>query len=109
MRIPLSDPIATNDLLGTLKRKYANRYSCRHFEFGLEPSIIVRKSTWVGAQITIRENEIELDFTFPTIATSIAGMVAFYSGISAIPSIISSWVALEKDLAGFLTRKYAYQ
>ena len=109
MRIPVSDSIATKELLGTLKRKYANRYSCRYSEFGLEPSIIIRKSTWVGAQTTIREKEIELDFTFPTIATSLAGTVAFYSGIAAIPSVINSWFALEKDLGRFLTRKYAQQ
>ena len=107
MRIPVSSHIATNELLGTLQERYSNRYSCRYFEFGLEPSIIVRKSTWVGAQITIREKEIELDFTFPTLATSIAGMVCYYSGIFAIPSIITSSIALQKDLGGFLTKKYA--
>ena len=108
MRIPISSHIATKDLLSKLKERFANQYSCRYFEFGLEPSIIVRKSTWVGAQVTIRDKEIELDFTFPTLATSIAGMVFFYSGIFAIPSLITSWIALQKDIGGFLSKKYAH-
>ena len=107
MRIPISNHIATNELLVTLKERYSNLYTCKYFEFGLEPSIIVRKSTWVGAQITIRGEEIELDFTFPTLATSITGMIVFYSGIFAIPSLITSWIDLQKDLGGFLIRKYA--
>ena len=75
------------------------------FEFG-EPSIIVKKSFWIGAQITMRNKEIELDFTYPNLISGILGAMLIY--ISAFSSIPRSWYQLERELGTFLTRNYGH-
>ena len=90
-----------NDLLQKLRARYSDKYRIDLFEFG-EPSIIVKKSFWVGAQITIRKKEIELDFAYPNFLAGILGAMLIY--ISAFSSIPRSWYQLERELGAFLTR-----
>jgi hypothetical protein len=105
MRIPANNkPPELSVLLDALNARFSNRYACKMFEFG-EPSIIVKKSFWIGAQITVRNREIELDFTYPNLISGIMGAVLTY--IAAFSGITRSWYKLEKELGAFLVQKYA--
>jgi hypothetical protein len=93
------------ELLQALRARYSDKYGVNLFEFG-EPSIIVKKSFWTGAQITIRNKEIELDFTYPNLISGLLGAMLIY--LVAFSNITDSWYQLERELGAFLTRKYGF-
>ena len=92
-----------SDLLQTLRNRYSDRYAVSMFEFG-QPSIIVKKSFWVGAQITIRKKEIDLNFTYPSLISGVLGATLLYIG--AFSNLIRSWYSLERELGTFLRKQY---
>ena len=104
MRIPANNnPPELSVLLDVLIARFSNRYTCKMFEFG-EPSIIVKKSFWIGAQITVRNREIELDFTYPNLISGILGAALTY--VAAFSNITRSWYRLERELGAYLTMHY---
>jgi len=92
-----------DELLRILKDEFSNHYSFRYFGVGPKKSIIVRKSTWVGAQIIIRENSILVDGSFPSVFTS--SLMSLVSTSTLAP--VNQWFEVEQKLAGFLNIRYS--
>ncbi len=81
------------ELIQTLKKEFSHRYSYSLFGLGLDKTIMVRQSAFVGAQITIRESEIMVDGTFPSIAAScFATILSIFA-----PAPSSNFSDLEKN------------
>ncbi len=86
-----------NQLLLTLQRQFSNY---KVYTFGSKPhkSIIVQKSGIIGAQITLRNNEIMVDACSPNI---------FVSGIlGALSAIFPPYINFEIKITDFLKSKY---
>jgi hypothetical protein len=89
------------ELIQDLKSHFGQ---CAVYEFGSKPtkSIIVRKSATVGAQLTIRENEINVVACYPNLF--ISTFMSLVTASTIFP--FNSWPAFEKKVLKFLSRKY---
>lgn len=103
---------STVELIGILKQELPQNYSYKLFGLGKEKTIIVTKSSSVGAQISIRGNEITIQGTPPPPVayfvsflgwTEFAALLLFFMGWSTRSKLIE----LEKELAIFLKNKYS--
>lgn len=86
-----------NKLIQILKSQFSN-YSVYIIDSKPEKSIIVRKSFTVGAQITVRDNEIRVDACCPNIFISAL--------ISLIGSNLPPHHNFELKVTDFLKNKY---
>jgi len=112
MRISTSKKLpSTAELIGILKQELHQNYSYKLFGLGSEKTIIVTKSSSVGAQISVRGNEIMIQGTPPPPVayfvsflcwTEFAALLLFFMGWSTRSKLIE----LEKELAVFLNNKY---
>lgn len=112
MRISTSKTLpSTKELIEILKQELPGPYSYKLFGLGREKTIMVTKSSSVGAQISIRENEITIQGTPPPPVayfvsflgwTELAFLLLFFIGLST-PSKLKE---LEKEIAIFLKNKY---
>ena len=93
-----------SDLTQTLKSQFSN-YSVYTFDSKPQKSIIVRKSAYVGAQITVFENEIIIDACYPNIF--ISSLMSLLTASSIFP--FNSWPKFEKEISDFLKRHYQQQ
>jgi len=115
MRIQLSKktpPI--RELAEILRHSFSNLYSVETFGIG-QKSILVGKSTLVGAEVTVHENEVSIASSPP----SIFGGVLLALGLTELAifllpflfkeslSVNSSYRALEKEVGYFLKRRFA--
>lgn len=114
MQIATSKPLPSPaELVEILKREYAPHYSYKLFGLG-KKSIIVGKSTLVGAQISIRENQITIQATAPSL---VGGIVSAFSSMElavfllpvffrkGLPMLLQS-NEFEKKIALFINHKY---
>ncbi|UII20549.1 hypothetical protein [Fulvivirga ligni] len=114
MRIELSKNLPSiKELAETLKMRFSDQYTIKTFGLG-KKSILVGKSTLVGAEISVNENEISLTSSPPTIFGGILmtlGMTElaifllpffFKQGLSGN----SGYRELEKEIGTFLTQKF---
>ena len=85
------------DLNQTLKSHFSN-YSVYIFDSVPQKSIIVQKSAIVGAQISIRQNEIIIDACCPNIF--ISALIGFLS------IIFPPYENFEMEITDFLKKKY---
>jgi len=86
-----------NDLIETLKMQFPN-YTVYKFDSKPLKSIIVQKSAIMGAQITLRDNEIMVDACCPNI---------FISGLlGALSAIFPPYYNFEMKVTDFLKGKY---
>lgn len=99
---------STEDLVGILRREFSNQYAYQLFGIGKEKSIIVKQSTFVGAQISKIENDITVGSVPPSIPTSlIYGLDTLVTGGAVMKAIFHTpWVKLERDIIAFLRQKY---
>jgi hypothetical protein len=113
MRISISkkSPSAT-DLPEVLKREFSGQYGYKLFGLGKIPTIMVSKSNFIGAQITVRENEIDIQSTAPSLLMAyiltimeILGLIAFFP--LWIVHLRKQGRALEQELATFFNQKYS--
>jgi len=95
------------ELSQVLREEFSNRYSYKIFGFGSEKSIIVKKSTMVGVQITPRGDEIAVDHIVPSATGSFFALILGVVGLPNIPPLVESWRSLERETGAFLRRKYA--
>jgi len=115
MRIKLSKQLpATDELMNILKREFSNRYSFKMFGLGKQ-SILVGKSSLIGAQVSIRQNEVSIDASPPSFFGSVLQLIGitelavfllpflFVEGLSSP----SKYRVLEKDIGTFLVHKYS--
>lgn len=94
MRIEFSKPLpSVKELSAILSDRFSDKYSVRTYGAG-EQSIIVGKSTFVGAQLSVDNNEISIDWTpsnaFGSLLMSL-GMTEFM--IIFIPFLLKEDVA----------------
>jgi hypothetical protein len=104
---------SAQELVKVLKQEFSNQYSYKLFGLG-KKSIIIGKSTLVGAQISIRENEITIQATAPSLVGGILSAfgstelavfllpVFFRKGL-LLPSQRSEF---EKEIGLFFKHKY---
>ena len=112
MRISTIKTLPSNaELISVLKQELPQNYYYKLFGLGKEKTILVTKSSSVGAQISIRENEITIQGTPPPPVayfisflgwTEFAFLLLFFVGWSTT----SKLKELEKELAVFLKNKY---
>ena len=108
MKIYASKPLPPADeLVKILNKEFSPRYSSKLFGLGKEKTIMVKASTLVGTQISIRNNEITVQGTvspiIPVIAMTelVAIFVLFLGWFSREP-----WKKLEREVAVFLQQRY---
>lgn len=105
---------SAQELVEVLKHELSSHYSYKLFGLG-KKSIIVGKSSLIGAQISIREKEITIQATPPTV---IGGMLASISStelaVFLLPLFFGKSVLLpsqrseiEKEIGLFLKQKYS--
>ncbi len=89
-----------NDLIQDLKSQFP-QYSV--YTFGSKPleSIIVRKSAIVGAQITVRDNDIMVDACYPNIF--ISSIMSLLTASTIFP--FNAWHNFEMKITDFLKRR----
>ena len=100
---------STKEMAETLNREFSDQYSFKLFGLGQKKSIIVRKSTFVGVQISKYKNEISVDGSFPSITTSLFYSLLFFDGLYFLINLIfgSQYEDLEKEICVFLKQKYS--
>jgi hypothetical protein len=86
-----------NELIEVLKRQFSN-HSVYTFDSKPQKSIIVRKSALVGAQVTVRDNEIMVDACCPNIFISAL--------IGLISTIFQPHHDFEMKVTDFLKKTY---
>lgn len=87
-----------NELIETLKSKFSN-YSVYTLGSESQKSIIVQKSSLIGAQITVRDQEINVDACCPNLFVSAL--------IGLISAIFPPYAKFEMKIAGFLKKEYS--
>ena len=95
------------ELIGNLKRELSNKYAYDLFGLGSEKSIIVRKSPFVGAQISKRENGFSIQALMPLSVTNwfLSLFLSLYAS-GAMFMWTSPYKKLENEIALFLKNRY---
>ncbi|MDQ3394599.1 MAG: hypothetical protein M3512_10885 [Bacteroidota bacterium] len=112
MVIKVKKAPSNEELVETLKREFSNDYSYKLFGLG-KKSIIVRKSAFLGAQVSVQENEISIQGSPPSFGTGFLATLAMTeAAIVVFPLFLftgaspSKFRKLEKEIASFLKNKY---
>lgn len=93
-------------LTGNLKQEFSKEYSYGLFGLGSEKSVFVRKSAFVGAQITKKENGLAIQSCFPlTVINWFFSLVLSLYASGAMLMWTSSYKKLEKEIALFLKER----
>ena len=114
MRIQVSKRLPPlKELVRIFKQEFSNH--CSYVLFGVgEKSILVGRSTLVGVQISVRENEVSITSSPPSLFAGIlqtlglTELVIFLFPVffrEGLP-LPSKYVELEKEIGTFLLRKY---
>lgn len=99
-------PPSANELIEILKREFSDQYTYQIFGIGNEKSILVKKSFFVGAQISKRENEFTIDGIHPSVSSSLIALLLQVLGNLYILFSPSPYRKFEKEIGLFLKRKY---
>lgn len=93
--------LSLNELLDLFRKEFPS-YSCDVFGLGSQKNIIVKKSNWVAAQVTVRDGSIFIDGSFSNLLLS--GLMSLLS-LGHLTSF-KGWFELEKQLAKCLKSVY---
>lgn len=113
MRIEFSKQLPSiHELTALLRDRFADQYTVRTSSVG-QPSVIIGKSTLVGAQVSVDKNELSIDWTPPTIIGGILlslGMTEL--AIIIVPFLLkdslsyqSKSTKLRKEIGSFLKQQ----
>lgn len=112
MVIKVKSTPTNEELIAALKQELPSECSVREFGLG-KKSIMVKKSTFLGAQITIRENEIFVDASPPSVAGGLLSTLAMTELIVVIGHVFwfagatpSKFRHFEKEMASFINERY---
>ena len=99
---------STEELVGILKREFSNLYSYNLFGLDCERSIMVGKSTFVGAQVSIKGNEVTVHGVPPSATTTFLSALDFFvtGGLFMGLPFQAKREKFEKEVGGFLQRKF---
>lgn len=101
----LKNSPSTEEIAEILKNDFSDKYAYDFFGLGAERSIIVRKSEFVGAQISKSGNQITVHAMSPNLLFSF--LDPFLTGLNILGLIFHSpWKKLETDLVVFLKKSY---
>ena len=99
-------PPPNNELIKTLKQEFSDQYTYKLFGIGKEKSVIVQKSTFVGAQISKTGNEFSIDGIHPSVTASLTALLLQVLANLFILFQPSPFRELERKIAVFLKHKY---
>ncbi len=94
------------ELMEALKQEYSHKYDIRLYGIGDDKTIIVRKSFFVGAQITRDRNEITIDGIAPSALASLISILLQQLANLFILFSPSRYKKFIVELAVFLNNKY---
>lgn len=97
----------TPELMDVLKHQFSDEYSYTQFGLGSEKSIIVRKSPFVGVQVSVMGDEVTVTGIMPSLTGNVFLFIDFLLSGMATLLFGSSTKKLEKELALFLKEKYS--
>lgn len=99
---------STEELAGILKKEFSSFYSYNLFGLDRERSIMVEKSTFVGAQVSIKGNEITVHGIPPTATTTFLSALDFLvtGGLFMGLPFQSKREKFEKEVGSFLQQKF---
>lgn len=119
MKISIAGQLPPPDQLSNaLNNAFAPRYTFRTFGLGKNKSVMARKSTFVGLQLSVVGNEIDLQPTAPTIAGSALSfmMLTELVAILIIPTLFifkgftkDPYKEMAREIGLFLKAEYGYQ
>lgn len=104
----------TNDeLIALLRKELPSNYSVREFGLG-KKTVMIKRSTFIGAQITVKKNEIVVDASTPSVDGGILSSLAMIElETSLIIFIFGSADAtrakfrdFEKEMASLINERY---
>ena len=109
MRIKFSKQLpSTSELAEVLKKRFSNPYSIKTFGLG-KKSILVGKSTLMGAEVSVLENEISIAYSPP----SVFGGMLLTLGLTELAVLLFPWYwntssyrELESEIGAFLTQRF---
>lgn len=116
MKISIASHPPTDELVQVLNDKFNPRYSFELFGLGENKTIMARKSTLVGLQISNRDKEMYFQRTAPTIAGSAFSfmMLTELAIVFIIPLLIifkgftkDPYKEMAKEIGFFLKEKYS--
>lgn len=112
MIIKVKSTPTNEELMSVLRQKLSGEYSVREFGLG-KKTVMIKRSTMVGVQITVRQNEISVHESSPSVAGGIlsslamiewAGLLIHVFGIvGAVPAKSQSF---EKEVARLIHENY---
>lgn len=112
MIIKVKTTPTNEELIAFLRKELPSDYSVREFGLG-KKTVMIKKSSFIGAQITLRENEIAVDESTPSLAGGILSSLAMIELASLIVFIFASgsatranFQAFEREMAGLINEKY---
>jgi len=112
MIIKVKSSPSNEELIAALRRDFSKAYSYREFGLG-KKTVLVRKSVFLGAQISVKENEITIQGSPPSFGSGIlAGLAMTEAAIFVVPLFLftgatpSKFRKLETEIALFLSSKF---
>ena len=97
---------SANDLVDILKTEFSDKYSYELFGLGPNKSILMKKTFFVGAQISINGNNISIDGIPPSVSASFISIVLQVFANLFIVFALMPYRKLEKEIATFLNNRY---
>lgn len=96
---------STKELFRILSTEVSG-YSARFFGLGTEKTILVKKSAFVGVQITRRENEIIVEGSLPSLPACALSGIFMLDGIFYLFEFLfyTQWKSLEEEI-GIVLKK----
>ncbi|MEQ9301232.1 MAG: hypothetical protein RIF33_21830 [Cyclobacteriaceae bacterium] len=94
-----------SDLYRILKAEFPAKRVRLQQGLGSTKTIVVRKSSFVGVQITAQNDQLRVDGTFPSIFTSIIATVALWSTGFSSP-FDRSRMKFEREVSSLLSKKF---
>jgi hypothetical protein len=110
MRIIATRPVpAYAEMIELLKKEFSNSYGYQLFGLDGQKSILVGKSAFVGAQISVKDNEITIQASPPSVVT---GNFLFFFSLIGVDTVLgllfsSQLKQIEIEVAAFLKRKFS--
>jgi hypothetical protein len=106
-KIEVKKAPSCEEILRNLKREFSNTYAYDLFGLGSEKSIIVRKSPFVGVQISKRGNGFSIQAMMPLSVTNwfLSLFLSLYAS-GAMVMWTSPYKKLENEIALFLKNRY---
>lgn len=109
MRIETKQPLPNSEqLIELLRQDFSSRYSYNLFGIGGKKTILIESSPFVGAQVSIGDNDLNIQATPPSIAVGNFLFVFSWIGVDVILGLLyrSQLKNMELAVAKFLKERF---